>query len=435
MMKKTIAYIVLYGSAVGCVETFTIPPEVLEVVPILVVEATVTDSLQRQKVILSRTDELDSIVNIGSRFEPSLNAPFASAQRRAIRYERDATVMVIDRSNNEYLFVEEEPGKYYSQEAFAAEQGMAYQLQVTTANGEMYRSEYEEVRGKSQIDALYADRITSDLGQEGMAIYVDSSDLLKETDYFRYEYEETYKIIAPNWTAFEFKILNDGSVPGEVPAVELVPRQQEERVCYNTEASSDIKLLNTNSLQNPVSTRNLVRFIDRSNPIISHRYSILVRQYTTSLEAYNYYDNLRRFSGTENVFSNVQPGFLEGNLSSANGNLIIGYFDVASIEEKRLYFNYEDFFPGEPLPPYFTDINCERAISPPLGDPERDGPPSPFGPCPEPLIPRIKTQRIEFFGFTGNPPEVCQGPYLVTPTVCGDCTTLGSNQVPDFWIE
>ena len=37
---------------------------------------------------------------------------------------------------------------------------------------------------------------------------------------------------------------------------------------------------------------------------------------------------------------------------------VIGYFDVASVTSKRIFFNYIDLFPNESLPPYYTE--CER---------------------------------------------------------------------------
>ena len=95
-----------------------------------------------------------------------------------------------------------------------------------------------------------------------------------------------------------------------------------------------------------------------------------------------------------------------------------------------------DFFPDEPLPPYFNELNCNEAFSPPLNNPFRDGPFN-LDDCgfPRLLVSYLQAEEIEFFLSNSNPPPLCEGPYLVTQRACGDCTTLGSNVVPDFWEE
>ena len=60
----------------------------------------------------------------------------------------------------------------------------------------------------------------------------------------------------------------------------------------------------------------MVRFINRNNYIISHRYSILVRQFVQSNEAFTFYETLNDLSRNESLFSETQPGFLAGNVSS-----------------------------------------------------------------------------------------------------------------------
>ena len=251
----------------------------------------------------------------------------------------------------------------------------------------------------------------------------------------------------PNWTAFEFEVIRDQQefvfdpLSGELveilyPDVTTMPRAREERVCFKTDESTEVILGNLDNLSGNTISRNRVRFLDRSNPVISHRYSILVKQYVTSQEAFNFYENLRNFSSSENLFSQVQPGPLEGNIENADGNNpVLGLFEVTTETSQRLYFNYAHFFPGEPLPPYFGDgFNCDRLLSPPLPNPERDGPPSPDGACPQPLVERIRLGLVEYVDVNGDP-GICEGPYFVTPTLCGDCNIVGSNEVPDFWIE
>jgi hypothetical protein len=140
------------------------------------------------------------------------------------------------------------------------------------------------------------------------------------------------------------------------------------------------------------------------------------------LEAYTYYDLLNQLSGEGNVLAQIQPGFINSNIVSATNRneKVLGFFEVASVTEKRIFFNYEDLFPGEDLPPYF--INCRTSaplIATISGTPLKDG---------------IQAGIIEYYqdNVEAGPNE---GPYLVVPTACGVCTELGQSEAPDFWED
>lgn len=436
-MFRCTVYIVLLFTVLGCVEPFEF--EARDATGILVIEATITDELQKHVVLLSRAANLDN-VNVEVRDTLDVSRPIVPTLNERINPEIGARVMLVDEDGVTLNFEETDDGVYESVNPFALVSNKRYQLQVSTSNNETYESNFESLAGKSVINTIYAERGFSESGEEGVLIYVDGSDAMGQSDYFRYKYEEAYKIIAPNFTGKELEIireelefLEDGTIL--FPDVKIATVMDEEQVCYNNEKSVNINLANTNNLIGPVLERHLVRFLGKNNPIISHRYSILAEQYILDSEAYNYYENLNNFTQSESVFSAIQPGFLEGNIrrTDIENGLVLGYFEVASISRQRLFFNFTDFFPNEPLPAYFGDTNCTRLIAPALGNPERDGP-QPLG-CPEPsLIRRVKSNEISYFGENENPGE-CEGPYLMTPSICADCTLLGTNVVPDFWIE
>ncbi|MFS4491684.1 DUF4249 domain-containing protein [Maribacter sp. 2308TA10-17] len=418
--------ITLLVTVTGCIEPFDFETRNAE--NVLVVEATITDKMETQQVFLKRASNLGEVNLLPVDYNPNISTiPI----RDLTKYEENAKVSIIDNMGNEYDFTESDSGTYLSDLAFASQPGVAYKLQITTTSNEIVESDFQSVPGKSQINDLYAERTINDEGTEGMAVYLDGEDANGSTNYFRYVYEETYKIIAPRWTPREFHVIYEGNSDiGEIPIIELVPRAQEEKTCYGSANSSDILLANTLNLESPKIQRNLVRFIDRDNAILSHRYSILVKQFLQSQESYQYYERLKSFSNSESVFSEIQPGFLEGNLkSSMEGEPIIGYFDVASVSEDRIFFDYIDFFEGEDLPPYFFGFNCDRLLSPPLI--------RQLG-CPEPLPVQIRWEIIEYWDTndgTANIVAACPGPYIVTQRICGDCTVLGSNIKPDFWID
>ncbi len=416
----SLALLFFSGGCIDEVALETLNPVGFSLEDVLVVDARITNESKRQRILLSRPSTL------------SADTTYAGVS--------GATVTVSSSEGNTYNFEEIEPGLYLSTGIFTAIQDVEYTLEIELADGQQYLSQPASRGPESSIDRIYAQREFSNLGVEGISIYVDSSNPDPRADRYRYEYEETYKIIAPNWTASEFEILQDFSqiTEGIYPDVRLVPRAQEERICYNTVASTEILLSNGLEVETEELRGNLIRFLGNDNAVISHRYSILVKQYLQSPEAYSFYTSLRNFSSSDNVFNQIQPGLLEGNIEAVNNEnaVVLGYFEVTSVTERRLFFNYEDFYPGEPLPPYFGTVNCERIFAPRLYNPERDGP-SPPDECGDPqgLTELIELELVEYYLDNTVPPGLCQGPYFITQRACGDCTALGSNIIPDFWEE
>lgn len=373
----------------GCTEPFEGAVEGFE--DVLVVDAIITNENKRQEIRLTRSFRFDE------------EGPQA---------EGNANVIVDDGEGEQFVFIEEEPGIYLSNIPFAAELGKDYNLSITTEDGRSYGSDAMQLpTASTTIDDLYAERTTNDQGEEGMGIFVDTFDPDRASNYYRYEYEETFKIIAPFWSPNDVVFVIQLSTG---PVFEVILREREERVCYGTDREKTIELANTLNLSEDRLSRFPVRFINRNNYILSHRYSILVRQYVQTQEAFDYYEALKGLSQSPNsVFTEDQPGFLPGNVFSLDDDSenVAGFFEVAAVTEERIFFSYEDFFPGEELPPYVRECNTAPASGEDLKG----------------ILDRGNSVLYEF--------DPSEGGYLMTPRECGDCTALGSNKVPDFWVE
>ncbi len=368
----------------------------------IVVEATITNEFKYHKIFLTRTFKFED------------DGPAA---------ETNASVRIVDSANNTYNFVEDEPGVYISTLKFKADVNTDYQLFITTNDNKNYTTTNKQLTNITQIDSVYASREVNSVGTEVMSIFVDSFDPSGNSNYYRYEYEETFKIIAPNWVSKEFIILTN-EYGNELPAPGFVARSPEEKVCYNTVMSSSITQTSTTDLAEDRVSKFVLRNILIDDPIISSRYSILVKQIVQSLEAFTYYNVLNQLSSSESLFSQIQPGFLNSNIFSIENKneKVLGFFEVISVSEKRLFFNYIDFFPNEPLPPYFIDCG---EFAPPIID-FKTGVPV--------LLMAIKDGQVKYFRDNTSP-KIGEGPYWVVHTACGDCTQLGSSIKPDFWED
>lgn len=390
---------VVVAVTISCVEQIDLKTISFE--DALVVEGTITNEHKFHQIKLSRTFKLEESI-------PTT--------------ESNATVKIIDDMQNTYNFEEYKPGVYVSDVEFKAEADRLYQLKIITSNGRSYSSNPTQITNTAQINEVTAVNDVDSNGTEGISILISSFNQQGNARYYRYEFEETYKIIPPYWSPYDAVVVSD------VPPyeVDFVPRTKEERVCYNTIFSEGIIQTETNNLIEDRVSKFAVRFISKDNFIITNRYSILVKQYVQSIEAYTFYNILNNLSGSESLFSQNQPGFFSGNIFSDENSeeKVIGFFEVASVSTERIFINPRDLI--ETTPPYVS--KCEL-VAPELVNESGNSP----------LVEAIKAGTLKFFQINGgeNSPviPIPGGPYQMAPLPCSDCTVLGTNVMPDFWIE
>jgi Domain of unknown function (DUF4249) len=418
--KNILGLLVILSSS--CVEEIEISTNA-EFESLLVVEATISNELINQKVLLSRSMLLENGFN-----------PIP---------ESNATVVIKDSNGNVYTFQENELGEYLSAKSFGAQPNLDYSLEISTSDGKQYSSSKMKLTQTTLMDNLYFERGFNENENEGISVFIDAFDPLGSSKYYRFEYEETYKVIAPLYSPKEL-IASEVIFP--LPAgtldlfdlqsvidflVDLQFRPKQEQICYNTVTSNTILITSTTDLFEDRLDKFRVRFINRDNYIISHRYSIKVRQYVQSREAYVFYKTLKSFSDSESLFSENQVGFIEGNVFSVNDQKerVIGFFEVSSVDEKRIFFNYKDLFPDEGLPPYYT--SCDNFFMPALLVEDFA-----HNLISSPLLDALN-EGFQYYDKTNdeNPNPFEHAPFILVLEPCGDCTVLGSNERPDFWID
>jgi hypothetical protein len=399
---------------VSCTEPYALQTNAYE--EAIVIEATITNELKNQEIKVSRT----------YRFEE--NGP---------TFESGAIVYLTDDLGNQYDF-EEKGGKYVSKIIFQAAQDRAYRLRVVTKDGESYTSRNETLTTTNELESL-STKITTKDNEKGVEIIANSFDPSGKSRYYRYEYDETYKIVAPKWVNTEAITTVFKNNPIEDGEIVLQPRTTEVRTCYSTKNSENIILTNTNNLSED-RVKFPVRFISSSNYIIMNRYSILVKQYVQNLAAYTYYQTLKELSGSESLLSQNQPGFFSGNIKSDNNpkNKVIGFFEVASYSEKRVFFNFSDVFPNEITPNY--PYNCPNQLNETI---EKE---YIFKYCfgylnnckAFTVISKLAAKQFIYYGGYGNFGKIpFDGSVFIEmyPIQCGDCTSFSSNIKPLFWID
>jgi len=403
---------------IGCIDEIPIET-VSEFESVLVVEATITNDFEQQEIKLSRSFALDS-----------LGPP----------PEQSANVKVTGSNGFDMSFTETDSGLYKSNQPFAAEANVDYSLEIVTSDGRRYASSIMQLTQPTTIDDLYAERGFNENNEEGVSIRVDAYDPTGNSKFYRYTYEETYKIIAPKYSPLELVINNDDFpyFPIDIEGLsqqELIEffvirdfRPEQEQVCYNTVNSNTIIIENTNQFEEDRINGFRVRFISQENYIMSHRYSILVNQYVQSSEAHEFYKSLKELSETETIFATTQPGFLNGNMQALTNSdeKVVGFFEVVASDSKRIFFSYADVFPGEDLPPYY--IQCDAIFTPDLYSADPLTGEIGYSPLQEAITDGKQYWDENLDGGIGQP-------YQMVLPACGDCTVLGETQIPEFWED
>jgi len=381
----------------GCIDPYEIKTETFE--DFLVVEALLTDNVKFQEIKLSRTYPLEEV------------APIA---------ETNANVSIIDDMGLEYKFNEEESGKYISEVEFGALQDREYTLSITTSLGRKYSSRQEKLVQGDVVDFnLYSQSKVDDDGGEGVSIYYENIESGNEDSrYFRFEYIETYKIVPPYWSNEYLRVNPDGTLT-------LLGKENEDgKVCYGSTESNEIILRNSSEFALNEIEPFEIKFNRRVNAKIQSRYSLLVKQYLISREAYTFYETLKDFSESGSVFSENQPGIILGNIFSVDNpdETVIGFFEVAKTLERRIFFSYTDYFPDSQLffRPYFFFCNIKK----PFIEANASQPLT--------LAEMIEQGLVVFYAENFIPNE---GPYIMVRPECGDCSVFADIEAPDFWVE
>ena len=389
MGLKKISYGLFLLLWATCTDPFVI--ETREFENVLIVESLITNEDKRHLVKLSRTIPLEGKV---PKSEGNANVRVEADNGQIFEFSYDDTT-----------------GHYLSDQAFYAKPGIGYSLKVDTEDGRSFASDKVTLPPLAEIERVYTEPIVEG-GLDGIKIYVDSEESSGQAEYFRYEYEATYKIKVPKPTDWNWVYGDYDFVTGNYD-VQLTYKKPE-IICYSSDKSSGIFQTSTAEFDQNRVFRYPLKFIYKGDHVLRERYSILVKQYVQNLGAYTFYRTLNDLGFSSSLLSQGQPGFVPGNLISLTDpdEKVVGFFEASAVTTKRIYFNYKDF--GFEFPPYFED--CTRikilpnAVSMDL----------------------INRQHYQIQDYeTAGPWKLLH----LYKEACTDCTTFSSNIKPDFWEE
>lgn len=307
--------------------------------------------------------------------------------------ETNAVVSIQSESGEFYFLLHTGNGIYKSQ-ALNLNPSRRHRLSVNV--GDQYESEYLSSVNNPPIDSVSWER------NEDIFLFVNTRDPSNNTRYFRWEYEETYE-----YTALYNAIwgLNGNRIF-------LHDSTTQTYVCWKTSPSSDILIASTQQLAQSVVSRMPLTSIRKNSEPLYYKYSILVRQYALSQEAFQFWQILKKNTQELGTLFDPQPSQLKTNLRCVSNpsQAVIGFVSACPVREQRIFIRNADV-PGWPGSP--SNFNCEVLIrtANPVDYTIWD-----YGP---PYVP--------YYFITG-------GGLAITPASCVDCTLRnGVNRKPAFW--
>jgi hypothetical protein len=162
---------------------------------------------------------------------------------------------------------------------------------------------------------------------------------------------------------------------------------------------------------------------------IADRYSILVKQYALTQEAYNYWLLVKTDTEQLGSIFDAQPSELPGNIHciTTPAEPVIGYMGVGAVSQVRIYIDsrhlpiLHTIYPVSVDGCYIGTYLFAHTIGP--GDVINDVPT---------WIYSGKQYVLNVIGGAFGGPV--QG-YTATDRFCADCTLRGPNRQPDFWTN
>jgi hypothetical protein len=410
--SMTKIYAVFYISILilfSCKKAYNPPLKNIPNAGFLVVEGSINTGSDSTFFKLSRTVPVSSTVTSN----PELNA-----------------VVTIENDQNFSYPLTEKGNGIYAYAGLNVDNSHKYRLNIKTANNEQYVSDFDAPLNSPPIDSVSYD-VNGNVTGPGLNVYVSTHDPTNTVKYYLWDYQETWQF----HSAFNSSFVSNGYTVSERNLAD-----NQIFTCWKSDTSSFINLASSVKLSKDVIVNNPITFVASTDERVGIDYSILVRQYALTPDAYNFYNNLKKNTEQLGSIFDAEPSEVSGNIHCVTNpsEPVIGYVSVGVVASKRIFANNRNLPAWGPIIPFYNNcalffdaINnrpcCYFVSYGPTGIVSNQV--DAFinydvGGDPYPLIPI--DQITEPFG----------GPalgYTASTKECTDCTVRGTNVAPSYW--
>ena len=311
--------------------------------------------------------------------------------------ELKAQVSIVARNGSSFSLRDTAGSGVYTSAAMNLDPAQTYKITVRTADGRSYASDPVACKTTPAMDSLYYEE------PGDFTVYVNTHDPSGKTRYYRWDYIETWEHDAQLMSPWGVK---DGMIY-------LRDSSQQQTQCWTTVNSTNILVGSSEKLAADVISRFPVRVITNGDPMINQKYSILVRQYALTADAYGYWSLIQKTSQNLGTLFDLQPTQLIGNIHCLTnpGEPVIGYMSASSVVQQRLFVFQSDLQNWIHNPPQF---GCDTMEIPVNTSDYR-------------IYSYPDTTLAPYYFITG-------GPLVLASRICLDCTLLGGTNVkPSYW--
>jgi len=387
-MKKWCVLFVVILWTFACKKPFSPPASISADGKYLVVEGVVNGNNDSTFIKLSRTKKVDTL--------------------RTVYPEDGAQVTVESDANNIYPLIATIPGTYACP-PLNLDITHKYRLRIKTADNKEYVSDFVPVKHAPPIDSLGFTAQSS-----GVQIYVNAHDDAAATHYYRWEYREDWQFhskyistyLGYNWPR---------------------PVDQQIHDCFAGDQSTDINIASTTKLARDVIYQGPILFIPANSEKIETKYSILVKQYALTNDAYAFWQNLQNNTEKLGSIFDVLPSQAQTNFHCVTdpAELVIGYLSVGNVSTRRIYITAAQLLPTySPQYPCYCELDTVFV-------------------SPNPKIPQELAWTEQYNrspssyklvqAFFPTPDLGFPDKYTYYTNLCVDCTVRGTVKAPAFW--
>ena len=316
-------------------------------------------------------------------------------------YESGA-VVVVEGNDNSMKSLPDRGKGLYSADLPGLDNNIQYRLHITTTDGKEFLSDFATAKITPAIDT-----ISWESENEGIQLFLNTHDEKNNTHYYQWDYVETWEINSSFRSFYKWEV---NSVPPPNNNITIVAASADPSIftCWQTDASTQILIGSSVKLSSDIINAMPIAFIPPGSEKLSVEYSILVRQFALTEDAYNFLSRIKKNTEQTGSVFDPQPSALNGNIHCKTNpaEMVIGYVSISSVEEKRIFIKATE------VPAWDYKSTC--------------------------MEDSIKDDSVEkkFAYGRGLLPTRIAIPgtwYMGAPKECIDCTLRGTNVKPDFW--
>jgi hypothetical protein len=262
-----------------------------------------------------------------------------------LRPEIGAQLIVESKNGTQFPLYDMAGNGNYQIDQLALNPSDEYRLRISTWDGKQYASDYMPVQNNPPIDSISWKR-----DEEGVRVFVNTHNPEGNTRYYRWEFEETWEIRSSYYSLYK---MVDG-----YPQDRQIPEEQV-YFCWKNFTSSELLIGNTVQLSEDRVSEKLLFRIPAGSEKLGHRYSVLVRQFALTKEAYDFYQLMKKNTESLGSIFDSQPSEITGNIRSLSdpAEKVIGFISVAPSQESRIFISKDE------VPDWNFRMNCNKTIT------------------------------------------------------------------------